>query len=1409
MRKYYTLLLLFFIVFSSYSQRNKPVSTSYPVLLERLDKLDSKREFIDFSPVSGKSNAYTKELPSWIHWDDGENNSAIGTNDESEFDVAARFEPSDMEELVNGAITKIRFYPNEEQATYTLKIWQGVTPTEVYSQEVTSPIIGSMNVVDLNEPVEIDITQDLWIGYNVVAQTGYPAGCDAGPPVVGKGNMIAFEGEWFPLNEINPELTYNWNIQAYIELLVELGAPEAPSHFVLEPDANGNLTAQITWTNPALSIGGESLAELQSVQLFVAGSSEPIYVNNNPEVGGDETYTFIPETDNLYRFLVSATNSVGEGLSASVDAWIGTAIPAAPGDVSLTPQGDNGLVTWQSPEAGLYGGYFLPENTTFSLVRLPDNIVVAENISETQFLDVSIPGINNYQYIVTANNNIGVGGSASSNVALLAGGSTLLYETFSVAPVGGIPVGWSVQGFGERNWSVKHTDLAGGSAPEIRLFWSPTFEGQTKLVSAPVNITGTSNLRLNMNHYLSNYALYENTLAVCISFDAGETWTNLWEHTIVGDIESSELEFFFPVPQGATSMLIGWEFNGDVFQINNWNIDNVILVPVLNNDLEASFIKGNAIPNEGQANLYTIRVKNTGNNEQSEYSVKLMREGGTILASAPGESLACGEYADFQLEWTPSSDDIGKTSLYGVVEIANDQVPDNNQTEYLNLNIQKSNVISVDIANDKLKTDHYPFDFYYKNSLCQTIYQADEIELIGGEIQAIVYYNKFSSQLLGKRVKIWMGNTLETSLANNWVSHSSLSLVFDGTIDFPNGEYPIVIPLQIPFTYDGGNIVVQTNRVWEDFFASSNDAFFGEVDELLVRTRYVASDNQTPIDPSNPGEGTAIGWVPFTSFLFGTEGLGFLEGTVTDGENPLEGVMVSIGNMKLKTYTNENGDYSISYLPPNYYDVEFDLYGYKKKVESNVVIREDLVTEVNVNLEEIPLFSFSGVVYANDDTVLEGAIIELSGYDNYTLETSANGGFTFDEVFEGQYMLTVSAPGYESYIDSEFELTENTEQDITLVEIIELPFRVRVDVNQNNALLSWNNLLKLYQHDGYVPSQPSAHYQRNTRVYGTVFDLVDYPDATLKKMDFHHKQWDVPVQSFEYLVHIVDWMSFTILKTIGPLNTTVNDAWENDISLNDFESEGRKLIAVMIQPLGYLPNDAYPCVTTDVTGPGGLSVYAEVNDLSNYAINSSSLGDFFINLWIATENDAKSIYKAPGFSSSRIEEITSKTGASISSSEVKLTQLSLSLNSISKGFVGYNVYLNNQLVTTQPVAENEFLFENLTNGEYTAGVQSVYTSDSSKVVKAEFTVFFVDVEVNQNQRFKVYPNPFTSSIRFANLSGIETITIHNIIGVELAKIEVNGNSEAQLQTQNLPKGIYVVVLTSENGEKFAHRMIKK
>jgi hypothetical protein len=240
-----------------------------------------------------------------------------------------------------------------------------------------------------------------------------------------------------------------------------------------------------------------------------------------------------------------------------------------------------------------------------------------------------------------------------------------------------------------------------------------------------------------------------------------------------------------------------------------------------------------------------------------------------------------------------------------------------------------------------------------------------------------------------------------------------------------------------------------------------------------------------------------------------------------------------------------------------------------------------------------------------------------------------------------------------------------------------------------------------------------------------------------------------------------------------------------------------------------MPNDAYPCITTDVTGPGGLSVYAEIDDMSNYAINSSSLGDFFINLWISTENDEENIVKAPGLVSSRIEEINTKTGVSVSIKEASLSQQSVLVNNISKGFVGYNLYLNNEQVNSQPVTENEHLFENLPNGEYIAGVQSVYTSDSSKVVNKNFSIYFVDVDVNTNSKFKAFPNPFSSEIKFSNLSEVESISIYNIIGVEIIRKQVKGNLEVVMSTQNMPKGIYIVNINLSNGERFVQRMIKE
>jgi hypothetical protein len=94
----------------------------------------------------------------------------------------------------------------------------------VVDQVVNSPLIGQWNYATLTTPVPVDVTQELWVGYHVNAQTGYPAGVDAGPAIDGYGNMMNFGG-WQTLLEINPAFDFNWNIAAHLVTVAGVSMP--------------------------------------------------------------------------------------------------------------------------------------------------------------------------------------------------------------------------------------------------------------------------------------------------------------------------------------------------------------------------------------------------------------------------------------------------------------------------------------------------------------------------------------------------------------------------------------------------------------------------------------------------------------------------------------------------------------------------------------------------------------------------------------------------------------------------------------------------------------------------------------------------------------------------------------------------------------------------------------------------------------------------------------------------------------------------------------------------------------------------------------------------------------------------------------------------------------------------------
>jgi hypothetical protein len=736
--------------------------------------------------------------------------------------------------------------------------------------------------------------------------------------------------------------------------LAEDDAPGAATDLAIAPGAMGALNAEISWNNPATTVAGEPLTELTAVMLYRDG--EVIQTWNNPVIGGAVSYTDNVPAGGNYTYAVYGENSAGMGLGVNATAYIGPDVPAAPGDVMLVAQGNDGFVTWTAPTEGLNGGYFTGEGVTYDVVRFPGAVSVATGLTVLEFLDATVPGAGNYYYEVTASNAVGVGGTAASNVALLGAEGLVFFETFN-EPIGGIPAGWQVIGMGEANWSIGNSSNAGGTAPELVLSWSPSFVGDSWLATHASNAGDNTALRLKINHFLSNFAAGSHELKIGISTDSGATWTEIWNFVCSSGFPAQLLEVYFSVPAN-TDFHVGFGFSGDSYDINNWNIDNLIVEPVLANDLAAGPISGNTTPSVGVETMYTVVVQNAGAAlvPGSAYNVQLFEQDKGLISEVPGVDIEPAASASFELPATFDTE--GATVIYGYVSYPDDDVPNNNQTANLNLVVQPGDIIVVTIGTGtNYPPQRMPFDFFWKNSLRQTLYLASEIGLPAGALTQIEYTNNFSTDLPGKDVNIWIGETALGDLSGGYIDPATLTLVYSGPVDFLSGENSILIALQTPYIYTGGNLVVYSHRVWEDQYFSSLDRFYG-TDLGGTRTIGHQADG-TVYDPAAPPASPFLSpWVPNISMYFSPSvDLGGLEGTVTSGGAPVEGVDVHILGTVFTAETNAAGFYEFPTLLAGEYDVEFSKYGYETLVAPAVVVSEQTtvldVSLTAVNLPEI------------------------------------------------------------------------------------------------------------------------------------------------------------------------------------------------------------------------------------------------------------------------------------------------------------------------------------------------------------------------------------------------------------------------------------------------------------------------
>jgi hypothetical protein len=145
---------------------------------------------------------------------------------------------------------------------------------------------------------------------------------------------------------------------------------------------------------------------------------------------------------------------------------------------------------------------------------------------------------------------------------------------------------WTIVGpLGNTNWSANSSASAGGTPPELRMSWTPSFNGETKIRSVAISLPDNEEILFSFNYYFDWYANPSGTVTVSVTYDGGATSTPLYSQVdATGNVGPEIISGTFTTPaSGSQNTQIEIKFVGNSFNNDNIYWDNLTLgyiVPV-------------------------------------------------------------------------------------------------------------------------------------------------------------------------------------------------------------------------------------------------------------------------------------------------------------------------------------------------------------------------------------------------------------------------------------------------------------------------------------------------------------------------------------------------------------------------------------------------------------------------------------------------------------------------------------------------------------------------------------------------------------------------------------------------------------------------------------------------------------
>lgn len=427
-------------------------------------------------------------------------------------------------------------------------------------------------------------------------------------------------------------------------------APKPVSDLKAVAEANGALSAKVSFKTPSQTVEGKAIDKLEKVEIYCNNRlTETI---DNPAVGAELEAT-LQTVQGSNTVSVIAYNAEGGSIPATVNVYTGADMP---GKMNVKVQVIDGkeVITWDNPQ-GANGGYVDPEGVSYAVWRIVDSdqTAIAADVVENTWTDDYTANVQTVvTYIVVGANTMGYGDTNVSNSVVVGGTPyTLPFAESFASGFAKYSIWGVVSNSGLGAWGIWNEKVANLAQPydndKGSINFVPNAIGDDcRLFSGNISMDGTANPVLEFYYYQRTSS---NLLKVQVNPE-----TKGWEDLQVIDFASSsdasegwkKVSISLANYKDAAYLQIG--FNATANDMLPIDVDNITLRDIYKNDLAVA-MKTRERFELGKTYQVTATVQNIGQEDASGYTVDFYRDD-ELLQSIEGEPLAIDASKVYSIE---------------------------------------------------------------------------------------------------------------------------------------------------------------------------------------------------------------------------------------------------------------------------------------------------------------------------------------------------------------------------------------------------------------------------------------------------------------------------------------------------------------------------------------------------------------------------------------------------------------------------------------------------------------------------------------------------------------------------------------------------------------------------------------